>query len=477
MHALGILKHDPPSFSHFDPATVERQAVVIKEVKLPHASETHEVCYEPVSRCVFVSQMSNSVLVRIPVSATSGLLVDDQDAFLVGEANDRGEGVEGLHNVSLSYRHPGCLWLSLQFSNTLLLVEGATMRVREVVRVPTLLEHPDGGGAPTRVGGPHAIRECPRSGHIWVALKGAVSCHPTAPRPGDGTPGAGGKKVRDALERTCCSAAALAEYMALCDARGYDCPPPDDFAVWRLPPGAYDPDRQDRGGTLYACRGSPPMVAIDWEGHCWCPQDQHPALLRIDAQSGAATQIPVTFPEGVDLKITGPAVAVAPDGDVWCTLLGGHNTLLRVNPKTSATAIYELGGPPWAKVLRLIHLDFAVVDGRRTMYLLASDLLDEAGVNAIVIVQFDQYWKHVVGRRVIPLPTQDCSCHRIAVLQESLQPDDASVVVTEMASSKVLQLKVKHCFYTTPIKEVLSKLGDHDRYTFEDAPEATGHRC
>ena len=53
----------------------------------------------------------------------------------------------------------------------------------------------------------------------------------------------------------------------------------------------------------------------------------------------------------------------------------------------------------------------------------------------------------------------------------------SSVVVTEMASSKVLQLKVKHCFYTTPIKEVLSKLGDHDRYTFEDAPEATGHRC
>ena len=86
-------------------------------------AETHEVVYEPVCKCVFVSQMSSSVLVRIPIG-DDGLLIDDQDAWHVGPLGDDGEGASGLHNVSLSPNHPGCLWLSLQFSNTLVLLEG-----------------------------------------------------------------------------------------------------------------------------------------------------------------------------------------------------------------------------------------------------------------------------------------------------------------------------------------------------------------
>ena len=50
-------------------------------MKLPFAKQTHEVCYEPESRCLFVSQMSNSVLVRIPVMPADGLLGDDQDTW------------------------------------------------------------------------------------------------------------------------------------------------------------------------------------------------------------------------------------------------------------------------------------------------------------------------------------------------------------------------------------------------------------
>ena len=45
----------------------------------PFSEQTHEVCYEPQTKCLFVSQMSNSVLVRIPVGE-DGLLLDDQDA-------------------------------------------------------------------------------------------------------------------------------------------------------------------------------------------------------------------------------------------------------------------------------------------------------------------------------------------------------------------------------------------------------------
>ena len=242
MHALGILKHDPPNFQQFDPRVTEQQPVIIKEVKLPHASETHEVVYEPVSKCIFVSQMSNSVLVRIPVSANNGLMIDDQDAWCVGDQNAAGDGIGGLHNLSLSSKNPGCLWVSLQFANTLLLLEAKTMRVRQILRVPSRMEV---DGATTRIGGPHAIRECPKSGDIWVALKGAVSCHPAVGKAdseksdAEKATGTGAKRLQQAIERTCCSAASLQEYMKAMDDLGYDCPPPEGFAVWRLTPSEY----------------------------------------------------------------------------------------------------------------------------------------------------------------------------------------------------------------------------------------------
>ena len=87
-YSFGVLKHKPPEFVFFDPTAEETQPVLIKEVKLPHAAETHEVCYEPVTKCVFLSQMSNSVLVRIPVG-TDGLLADNQDAWRVGEVDEQ----------------------------------------------------------------------------------------------------------------------------------------------------------------------------------------------------------------------------------------------------------------------------------------------------------------------------------------------------------------------------------------------------
>ncbi|KAJ1449120.1 hypothetical protein M885DRAFT_500746 [Pelagophyceae sp. CCMP2097] len=73
------LKHKPPAFAYKDPRVAEQLPVLIKEIKLPFSSETHEIVYEPISRCVYVSQMTNSVLVRIPVGA-DGLMIDDQDS-------------------------------------------------------------------------------------------------------------------------------------------------------------------------------------------------------------------------------------------------------------------------------------------------------------------------------------------------------------------------------------------------------------
>ena len=104
--------------------------MLYKEVRLPRAEQTHEAIYEPQTKCLFVSQMSNSVLVRIPV-AEGGMLLDDQDAWRVGPVASDGEtGLGGLHNISLSRRHHGCLWLSLQYCNEVMLVEAATMKLR-----------------------------------------------------------------------------------------------------------------------------------------------------------------------------------------------------------------------------------------------------------------------------------------------------------------------------------------------------------
>ena len=96
------------------------------------AKETHEVIFEPETNAIYVSQMTDSVLVKVDVDPATGLLKDEQTYWHIGEINNEfvyvnGERTNtkfhaGLHNVSLSSQ-PGCLWLSLQYANTLLLVD------------------------------------------------------------------------------------------------------------------------------------------------------------------------------------------------------------------------------------------------------------------------------------------------------------------------------------------------------------------
>ena len=217
--AVGSLKHRPPTFDYFDPTGTETLPLILKEVKLPRAAQSHEVCYEPVTQCIFVSQMSNSgarthtqasgsfwhrdhravlsqcsiarsvphslapllsyhalplssshtvslslclasvraVLVRVAIGE-DGLLVDDQDAWRVGEQDaTTGDGISGMHNLSLSAKHPGHLWISLQYANQLMLVDvrdKTKMLVRQLIEVPTLFTDPTTNKT-VHVGGPH----------------------------------------------------------------------------------------------------------------------------------------------------------------------------------------------------------------------------------------------------------------------------------------------------------------------------------
>ena len=65
-------------------------------------------------------------------------------------------------------------------------------------------------------------------------------------------------------------------------------------------------------------------------------------------------------------------------------------------------------------------------------------------MNALILIEFDPEWKIVISTRWVPLPTQNSCVHRIAVVAEGLPSCDVSVVVTELATSKLWQMKLEH---------------------------------
>jgi len=232
------------------------------------------------------------------------------------------------------------------------------------------------------------------------------------------------------------------------------------FAVWRLKVDAYAPGAPDgaKGGVMYPCLRSPPMLETDERGNCWVAQDCVDQLLRIDHATGEAAQLACPFEGRDQLRLIGPAIGRAPDGSIWLTQLGGYAALVRVDPTSHARVLYEVGGPPWARALRLIHLAFSAKssgDPLNRIYALASDLLDDEAVNALVVLSVDDSWQTVLGRRVMPLPTQDCACHRIAFVEDVDRPECRSVVISEMASSKVVQIMVANLLELVPLEETV----------------------
>ena len=467
---IGVLKHKAPKFSYFDPANREDKTVVMHEVKLPLAEQTHEVCYDPVTNCIYASQMSSSVLVRIPINQTNGLLLDDADAWTVGETNENGKGISGLHNVSLSPSNPGCLWLSLQFENTIVLVEGSTMNVLRVLHVPTSFK--DESGKDVRIGGPHCIRENPKTGDVWVALKGALSCHPIPPLANDENVEGGNARVdrlKTVMKRVCCSPDALSKFMADINQRdGFDCPPPEGFAVWRISVNQYDATKPNRGGHVYACRPSPPMLAFDFDGNCFVAQDRCSCIMRIDAKTHECSQIklPSCNEDGLRThELTGPGICTAPNGHIWIALLGEGASFCRLDPATMEKTLYKLPVIPWSKRNRLIHFEFCA--SLNEAYALSSDLLDDEATNCIIKMKMaTSSFENIEGIRIIPLPHQDCACHRICAVKASSKAH-FSLVVSEMETSKLFQVFMQHVELDYGVSvEKFDKFGDDAKWVY-----------
>ena len=87
-----------------------------------------------------------------------------------------------------------------------------------------------------------------------------------------------------------------------------------------------------------------------------------------------------------------------------------------------------------------IHFDKA-----NLMFVISSNLVDDEALNMLTIYGFwGEEWVEPVWFRHIPLPTQDCSCHRVAIVAEGLRPEEHSVVVSCLHSSKLFQVTCAH---------------------------------
>ena len=81
------------------------------------------------------------------------------------------------------------------------------------------------------------------------------------------------------------------------------------------------------------------------------------------------------------------------------------------------------------------------------MFAISSNLVDGDALNILsVYMFFGHNWTDVNSFKGIPLPTQECSAHRIAVLSEGLAAEDQSVIVSGLHTSRLFQV----CFRWPP---------------------------
>jgi len=254
--------------------------LIIKEVKLPVSSQTHELAYDPATKAVYVSQMPESILTRVKLQfadyedghedslsfQVDGLLGSSSTSWMIGRRNPYrpNKGISGLHNVSLNPEQDGTLWVSLQFQNVLLLLDvrscdddddfDAKPTVLREIHVPTTLFSPTfpydearamgsdstETGPPHHphqtkvIGGPHCIRVAP-NGELWVCLKGDVGCDPSGKR-----------------NAVCCSSEEIKNNMNLLDE-----PFPNAYAIFRFNLPEFEEDWKKRNP------GKPVPLTID----------------------------------------------------------------------------------------------------------------------------------------------------------------------------------------------------------------------
>ncbi|KAG0009783.1 hypothetical protein BGZ81_003171 [Podila clonocystis] len=125
----------------------------IIENALPTAALTHDVLSIPHTNTLLVSQLSNSVLVKVQVN---GGQVTGLASFQIGSPTSR------LHGLALSKRYPGKVWLTLQADNLLVLIDPKAHSLKAEPTVIKEIKVPEGKG-------PHYVGEY--EDNLWVSLQ------------------------------------------------------------------------------------------------------------------------------------------------------------------------------------------------------------------------------------------------------------------------------------------------------------------
>ncbi|KAM3484180.1 hypothetical protein MY8738_002448 [Beauveria namnaoensis] len=128
----------------------------LTEYQLPPAVQTHEFARVPGTNFVLLSQMSDSVLLKIQLDPVTEAPIAYQ-SFPMGTSSQ-----SGLHGIWPSTLYPGKMWMTLQNENKLLLVKpGCTL-----TSPPSIVKTID---IPAPGNGPHCVFEI--DGRVWASLK------------------------------------------------------------------------------------------------------------------------------------------------------------------------------------------------------------------------------------------------------------------------------------------------------------------
>jgi virginiamycin B lyase len=122
---------------------------------LPASSQTHEVV-AVTPGMLLVSQQPSGALVKVRLDPASGRPLES-----VAHVID--SPFSGLHGLTVSRHHPGKVWVTLQFSSQLLLIDP----VSQDIDAPPLIERRIDLPQPAR--GPHVAVE--QGNYLWVSCK------------------------------------------------------------------------------------------------------------------------------------------------------------------------------------------------------------------------------------------------------------------------------------------------------------------
>jgi streptogramin lyase len=128
----------------------------VTEYRLPPAVQTHEIVRVPGTAVVLISQMSDSILVKLWLDPATERVVAIH-SILVGTPNSE------LHGLGLSRAYPGMVWATLQRDNKLLLIDPGAGHAEQPPRIVRTIDVPAPGF------GPHFVGE--DGDLLWSSLK------------------------------------------------------------------------------------------------------------------------------------------------------------------------------------------------------------------------------------------------------------------------------------------------------------------